>query len=51
MRLQLLCAGLWAHSKIFPESNAVQTLQSPSDEIINQGPLCVYACQQITYLC
>ena len=25
--------------------------KSPSDEIINQGPLCVYACKKITYLC
>ena len=42
------------HPKISPESNSVQILQNkgPSDESINWGPLCVYACKKnITYTC
>ena len=49
--VQLLCTRLCACSEIFQSQVWCRCYKSPFDEIINQGPLCVYACKKITYSC
>ena len=45
-----LRARLSAHPEISPESNSLCRLyESSSDETINRGPPCVYACKEIIH--